>query len=163
MGKPILHSEYSFPYPWLVNIISLDIWKKPRGPRETWLMVPRRSLTDWSEAQCQTNRARPGVAPKNMTHSPVGKNQPARRRDPALRPCPAWMASIAFCWKAILACFPIKMPETKSAIFLSLPFNLPLACEEISLQLLLISQLIWSPPFSAPSVIEAQIVTPPEI
>ena len=33
---------------------------------------------------------------------------------------PAWMASIAFCWlSAVLACTPIKMLETKSAIYLS--------------------------------------------
>ena len=42
---------------------------------------------------------------------------------------------------AVLACRhrrAIKMPETKSAIYLSLTlsFNLPSACEEISLQLL---------------------------
>ena len=58
-------TETLLPPACLVNIFTSDPPKKLRaGPREDWLRAPRRSLTDWSVAECQSQRTRPTSTPK---------------------------------------------------------------------------------------------------
>ena len=68
-------TETLLPPACLVNIFTPDPPKKLRaGPREDWLRAPRRRLTDWSVAECQSQRTRPTSTPKTWHSRPWEKH-----------------------------------------------------------------------------------------
>ena len=75
-----------------VNIFTPDPPKKLRaGPREDWLRAPRRRLTDWSVAECQSQRTRPTSTPKTWHSRPWEKTHQSEEGVRLLDPAsPGW-------------------------------------------------------------------------
>ena len=85
-------TETLLPPACLVNIFTPDPPKKLRaGPREDWLRAPRRSLTDWSVAECQSQRTRPTSTPKTWHSRPWEKTHQSEEGVRLLDPAsPGW-------------------------------------------------------------------------